>query len=153
MVGLTIDSQSFDIPGAWKHNRSLRRLRSTIVTRGDNRKVPGPPGTYANPTRRDEVIVDLELMVFGQRNSLGAPHMNVLAGLDENLLYLEEFVHDHTNGETAAWPAVLETPSGRTFETDVQILNFQIAQENAVQVVVGYDLRIPSGRWTEIVAP
>lgn len=153
MASLTIDSQSFDIEGAWKHNRSLRRLRSTIATRGQNRRVPGTAGVYANPVRRDEVIVDLELMVFGRNNAAGTPYANVLAGLDENLLHLEDFVLDHTDGTTAAWPAVLETASGRTFETDVQILNWQIAQENAVQVVITYDLRIPSGRWTEIVGP
>lgn len=148
MVGLTIDGQSFDIEGAWKHNRSLRRLRSTIRTRGENRMVPGTAGVIANPVRLDQTIVDLELMVMGQNDGAGTPHVSMLQGLDLNLDYLEDWVRSHADGTTATWAATLVTTGG-TFTSDVQILNWQIAQENAVQVVVGYDLRIPSGTWTQ----
>lgn len=148
MVGLTIDGQSFDIEGAWKHNRSLRRLRSTIATRGENRRVPGTAGVIANPVRLDQVTVDLELMVMGQNDGTGTPHASMLQGVDENLDYLEDFVRSLADGTTSTYPATLVTTGG-TYTTDVQILNWQIAQENAVQVVVGYDLRVPSGTWTK----
>lgn len=151
MSGLTIDSQSFDIEGAWKHNRSLRRLRSTVATRGESIAMPYVAGRTAFPTRPDEVVVDMELMVFGIRDSAGSLHTDRLAGLDENLAYLEDFVLDHTDGTTTTWTATLETPSARTWTAEVQILNWQILQENGVQVVIGYDLRIPAGRWTEVL--
>ena len=148
-VGLTINAQLLDIAGAWQHNRSLRRLRSTIRTRGETRLIPNVVGRRSYPVMLDEVIVDLELMVFGRNNAAGTPYLDHLEGLDDNLATLETFVRGLADGATADYPATLETASGRTFTTDVQILNWQIAQENAVQVVIGYDLRIPSGVWTE----
>lgn len=146
---LTVDSQSFDIAGAWHHNRSLRRLRSSIRTRGNNRLIPNVDGQIGYPVRRDESVVDMELMVFGLKDQTGTPHADSMSGLDENLAYLEDWVHDHLDGSTAAWPAVLVTTSGRTFEADVQILNWQVMADNGPQVVIGYDLRIPAGIWTE----
>lgn len=148
-LGLRIDSQSFDIEGAWKHNTSIRRLRSTIATKGENTPKPGEDGATEHPVLKREVVVDMELMVFGRKNNLGVAYIDALSGLDENLAYLEDWVYDHTDGTAVSYLAQLESVSGRTFETNVQILNWQIAQENTVQVVVSYDLRIPSGRWTE----
>ena len=152
-LGLTFDSQSLDIDGAWKHNRSLRRLRSTVQTRGESRLIPKVAGRKAYPLLLDEVVVDLELMVFGRNNAAGTPHLDRLAGLDDNLAFLDDFVRDRANGTTATYTAALETASGRTFETEAQILNWQVADENAVQVVMSYDLRIPSGTWTETTPP
>lgn len=147
MTGLTIDGQSFDIEGAWKHTRSLRRLRSTIRTRGENQPIPGVAGTADYPVLRDEVVVDLELMVFGRNDAAGTPHASVLAGLDENLAYLDDWIADHTDGTASTYAATLETNSGATYTADVQILNWQPAQENVTQVVMSYDLRIPAGIW------
>ena len=149
-VGLTIDGQSLDIEGAWKHNRSLRRLRSTITTRGENQAVEGVPGTSDYPVIRHETVVDLELMVFGRNNAAGTPHASLLAGLDTNLAFLDDWVADHTDGSTSTYAATLETASGASFTADVQIINWQIAQENAVQVVMSYDLRVPSGIWVPV---
>lgn len=151
--GLVFDGQAFDIEGAWKHNRSLRRLRSTIRTRGESRIIEGVEGRTPYVVLKDEIVVDLELMVYGVNDGTGTPHSDVLEGLDENLAYLEDFVYDHTDQSAATWTAVLETVSGRTFEAQAQILNWQIAQENVTQVVVGYDLRIPAGVWTETTPP
>jgi hypothetical protein len=148
-LGLIVDSQSFDIEGAWKHNRSLRRLRSTIRTRGDNAVIAERPGRKAFAPIRDEVVVDMELMVFGRVDGTGTPHADVEEGLDENLAYLEDWVLDRTDGSVVTCLAQLETRSGRTFEADVQLLNWQILQENVTQVVIGYDIRIPLGMWTE----
>ena len=147
-VGLTIDSQLLDIEGAWKHNRSLRRLRSTIATKGENGPKPGQHGTTAYGVLLDEVVIDLELIVFGANNAAGTPHADVITGLDTNLAYLDDWVRDHANGTTSTWTASYEAPNGTTYTTGVQVINWQIAQENATQVVIGYDLRIPSGTWT-----
>ena len=147
-VGLTIDGQSLDIEGAWKHNRSLRRLRSTAASRGDNRIIPGTAGRTAYPVLRDEVIVDLELIVSGSNDAAGTPHASLIAGLDENLAFLDDWMRDHMDGSAATYTATLETASGTTYTTPVQILNWQVASEHAVQVVMSYDLRIPSGTWT-----
>lgn len=148
-TSLTIDSQSLDIAGAWQHNRSIRRLRSTIRSRGESRAIPSMEGRLAKPVVRDEVIVDLELMVFGTNDRLGSAHADEMSGLDENLDYLEGWVHDHIDGTTDTWTAELVTTSGFTYEAQVQILNWQILRDNGPQVVVSYDLRIPAGIWTQ----
>lgn len=147
-VGLTIDGQSLDIEGAWKHNRSLRRLRSTASSRGENRIIPGTAGTTAYPVLRDEVVVDLELIVSGSNDRLGAPYASLVAGLDSNLDYLDDWMRAHMDGSAATYTASLETANGTTYTTPVQILNWQVAAEHGTQVVMSYDLRIPSGTWT-----
>ena len=147
---LTIDGQSLDIDGAWGHNRSLRRLRSTIATRGDNQAVEGVPGTTAYGVIRHETVVDLELKVYGINDRLGAAHPDLLTGVDENLAYLDDWVADHTTGSPATYAASLLTSGGTTYTANVQILNWQVAQENAVQVVMSYDLRVPSGIWVPV---
>lgn len=153
-LGLTIDSQSLDIEGAWKHNRSLRRLRSTIRTRGESRLVPNVAGRSAYTVLADEVIVDLELMVYGTNNAAGTPYADPVEGLTDNLITLEDFVLARVDaGSAATLPATLELPGARTFTANVQILNWGIAQENGANVVIGYDLRIPAGVWTETTPP
>ena len=147
-LGLIVDGQSLDIAGAWQHNRSLRRLRNTVATRGDNQPVPGAAGTNAYPVVRHEIVVDLELMVFGINDGSGAPHSGLLAGLDENLETLADWAATHADGSTATWAATLETNSGTVYEAEVQLLNWQIAAEEVTKVVIGYDLRIPAGIWT-----
>ena len=148
MSGLTIDSQSFDIAGAWKHNRSLRRLRSTIATKGENGPKPGQAGRTPYGVLPDEVIVDLELIVFGANNAAGTPHADIVTGLDTNMAFLDDWVRDHADGTTATWTASYLAPNGTTYTTGVQVLNWRIMQDNAISVVIGYDLRIPSGTWT-----
>ncbi len=146
-VGLTIAAQALDIDGAWKHNRSLRRLRSSVRSRGDNRLIPNLAGRRAYPVQRDEVVVDLELIVFGRNNSAGTPYANTLAGLDTNLAYLDDWVAGLMDGTTSTYAASLETPDGTTYTADVQVLNWNIAQEHGTVAVVGYDLRVPAGIW------
>jgi hypothetical protein len=142
-VGLTIDGQSFDIEGAWKHNRSLRRLRSTIQKRGENQVVMDVAGRSSYDVVPDEVVVDLELTVSGSNSHLGVPFVDQVVGLDTNLAYLDDWVADHNS----TYAAALETPSGATYTADVQIINWQVAQEHAVQVVMSYDLRVTSALW------
>jgi hypothetical protein len=148
-LGLTIAGQSLDIAGAWNHNRSLRRLRDTVVTRGENRLIPKVAGRRAYAQMLDEMVVDLELQVYGTNNAAGTPYGDKLVGLDENLDYLSDWVRSLIDGTTATRAATLETKSGATYTADVQILNWTVAVENVTQVVIGYDLRIPSGVWTE----
>ena len=146
---LTIAGQSLDIEGAWQHNRSLRRLRDTIVSRGESALIPKVAGRRAYAPIRDEMVVDLELMVFGRNNAAGTPHATVLAGLDANLDTLTDWANARIDGTSATWAATLTTNSGATYTADVQILNWQVAQENVTQVVISYDLRIPSGIWAQ----
>lgn len=147
MASLTIAGQSLDIPGAWQHNRSLRRLRSTVRSRGDNRVVPSAAGTTAYAVRRTEVVVGLELMVFGGNDAAGTPHADLVAGLDANLAFLDDWAADRMDGTTATWAGSYLAPNGTTYTADVQLLNWEIAQENVTQVLIAYDLRIPSGIW------
>lgn len=148
-LGLIVDGQSLDIPGAWKHNRSLRRLRDTIASRGENRVISKVPGRRAYAPILDQTIVDLELDVFGRKDSAGIDHADTLDGLDENMDYLSDWVRAHIDGATATWPATLETKSGRTYSGNVQLRNWQVAQEEVTKVVIGYDVIIPAGTWTE----
>ena len=144
-VGLTIAGQSLDIDGAWKHNRSLRRLITTFEAKGDNGPKPGQAGATAFPILPGEMIVDLELMVYGRNDGTGTPHASMLAGLDENLAYLCAWARGLADGTTDTYAASLEVNGGQTFTADVQVLNWRIAAENVTQVVISYDLRIPSG--------
>ncbi len=145
---LTIDSQSFDVPGAWEHNTSIARLLVNARGRGESITMPYVPGRVAYPVRRDEIIVDLELEVYGDVDHAGAPHADEYVGLADNLLFLQDFANDRMEG-TATYPAVL-TVGTRTFEADVQILNMLLMQHRITAAYVSYDLRIPAGRWTEV---
>lgn len=147
---LTIDSQSFDIPGAWEHDLSIGRLLASSRSRGDSIAMPYVQGTTAFPLRRDEVIVDLTLQVFGDVDSTGTPHADEYIGLADNLLFLQDFVADRMDGATATYPATLDVHGARTFTADVQILNFQLVRHALTVAYVSYDLRIPAGRWTEV---
>lgn len=148
-VGLTIDGQSFDIDGAWEHDKSIGRLLGALRSRGHSRLVPGSAGVLANPIRPTEVIVDLVLEVYGEKNNLGAAHADVFAGVTDNLIFLRDFVKARMDGTTKTVPAVFEAPGGRRFTTGVQILNWDIARHESTVAFVTYDLRIPSGVWTE----
>ena len=148
-LGLVVAGQSLDIEGAWKHNRSLRRLRDTIVTRGESALIPKVPGRRGYAPMRDEMVVDLELMVMGTNNAAGTPYVDRLDGLDTNLDTLTDWVNGLTDGSTATWPATLTTKNDSTYTADVQVLNWMVAEENVTQVVISYDLRIPSGVWTQ----
>lgn len=148
-VGLTIDSQSLDIVGAWEHDLSLGRLLGAVQTRGENRLIPNLVGRRAYLMRPDEVVVDMQLEVYGDKDSAGAAHANVYAGLSANLVYLREFVLGTYAAATQT--AVLEVPGGDQFTTEVQILNWQIANHGVTVARIIYDLRIPSGTWTEVV--
>lgn len=148
-VGLTIDSQSLDIPGAWEHDLSLGRLRSVIKSRGSSRLLPNLPGRRPYPILPDEVVVDLVLEVYGDKDSTGASHVSIYAGLEDNLTYLTDFVLDGWDGATTTRPAVLEMPGGRTFSADVQILNWQVLRHEPTIAYVSYDLHVPAGVWTE----
>lgn len=145
--GLTIESQSLDIDGAWRHNRSLRRVLSTIETRGDSRIVPTVDGRTPYLLRRDEAVIDLELMVFGLNDQASTPYADVIEGLHANLAYLTDFVVTGLANVTLG--AVLELTDGTTYESEVQILNWHIMKDDGTKAVVSYDLRVPSGVWTE----
>lgn len=149
-VGLTVDGQSLDIDGAWEHDLSLGRLLGSVRTRGSNRRVPGAQGVIARPLRKDEVVVDLQLEVYGSKDETGAAHADYFAGLSDNLIYLREWVEGLADGSTETYTALLEVPGGRQFTTDAQIINWQVARHDVTIAYVSYDLRIPSGTWTEV---
>lgn len=146
---LTIDSQSFDVPGAWEHTTSIARLIATARGRGDNQPMPYLTGRPAHRLWLDEIVVDLELEVFGDVDSTGTPHADEYIGLEDNLLFLMDFVADRMSSTDATVPATLETHGGRMFTADVQILNLQLVRHAITVAYVSYDLRIPAGRWTE----
>jgi len=149
-VGLTIASQSLDITGAWEHNMSLTRLIGTAQSRGSNRLIPNNAGRTAYAILRDEVIVDLELEIYGVKNSAGAAHANEFDGLTANMAYLYDFVLDGmASGAAATRAATLELPNSRTFTADVQILNWRVVRQDVLVAYVSYDLRIPGGIWTD----
>lgn len=150
-VGLTIDGQSFDIDGAWEHDKSLGRLLGSLRSRGSSRLVPGSAGTLPNPIRPTEVIVDMALQVLGTKNAVGTPYADEFAGVTDNLIFLRDFVADRMDGTIKTVPAVFEAPGGRQFTTGVQILNWDIARHEGLIAFVTYDLRIPSGVWTELL--
>ena len=145
--GLAVESQSLDIAGAWQHNRSIRRLMSNVKVRGENRIKPGVGGRTARTLMRDETITDLELMVFGINDSTGSAHSDVIAGLHENLWYLNDWALDTIASTTLT--TVLTLTDSRTFETEAQILNWQVAKDDGTVATISYDLRIPSGWWWE----
>ena len=147
---LTIDGQSFDLPGAWEHDLSLGRLLATARSRGETSTMPYVQGTTPFPLRRDEVIVDLTMQVFGDKDSTGTPHANEYLGLADNLLFLTDFVADRMDGTTDTYTATLDVHGARTFTAEVQILNFQLVRHALTVAYVAYDLRIPAGRWTEV---
>ena len=148
-VGLTIDGQSFDVPGAWEHDLSLARLVVDVATRGANRLVPGTAGVIPRPIRTTELLVDLQLEVFGDKNQAGVAHANEFDGLMDNLIFLRGFVTARADGVETTQAAVLDTGS-RSFTTDVQIINWRLARHALTVAFISYDLRIPSGVWTEI---
>lgn len=149
-IGLTIDGQSFDIEGAWEHDTSLGLLLGAVQSRGSNRLVPGSAGVIANPIRPTEVVVDMRLQVYGDRDETGAAHADEYAGLTDNLVYLRDFVTARMDGVDTTQTAVFEAPGGRQFTTGVQILNWQVVRHAITVAYVSYDLRIPSGVWTEV---
>lgn len=145
---LTIDSQSLDVPGAWEHDTSIGRLLATAKSRGESIPMPYAQGRTAFPLRRDEIIVDLTMQVYGDKNNAGVAHANEYIGLADNLLFLTDFVNDRMNGTTATYPATLSVHGVRTYTASVQIINFQIVRHALTVAYVSYDLRIPSGLWT-----
>ena len=148
-VGLTIDSQSFDIPGFAEHDDSLGRLWGAVNARGGNRLVPQVAGRRAYPMLPDEVTVDMQLEVYGVKDNAGVAHADEFVGLSDNLLWLRDFVTSRLDGTTAAVPASLEVVGGRVFEADVQIINWQVVRYAPTVAYVSYDLRVPGGVWTE----
>lgn len=145
---LIIDAQPFDLEGFCEHNASIGRLLVTASSRGGNRRLPNLAGRRPYPIQVDEVVVDLELEVFGDVDHAGVAYADPFVGLSDNLLFLQDFVLDRM-GAAATVPAVLNVDGGRTFEADVQILNLQLARHAITMAYVSYDLRIPAGRWTE----
>lgn len=146
---LTIDAQSFDVPGAFEHTTSIARLLTTVRSRGDNQPMPYLTGRPAQRLWMDEVVVSLDLEVFGDVDNAGTPHADEYIGLEDNLLFLLDFVADRASDVDATVPATLETHGGRTFTADVQILNLQLVRHAITVAYVSYDLRIPAGRWAE----
>lgn len=147
-VGLTLGGQSFDLAGFAEHDDSLGRLWGAATARGSTRLIPHVDGRRAYPMRPDEVTVDLQLEVYGEKDNTGAAHVDEFTGLSANLLWLRDFVVATWDGTNATVAASLETVGGSAYTADVQILNWQVVRYAPTVAYVAYDLRIPGGVWT-----
>lgn len=147
-LALTLDSILLDRVGdwSWHHNRSLLRLLADVATRGENTLIDGVAGEDPNVVRTAQVVYDLELLVFGAIDHDGDPHPNQTEGLAANLIYLREQIGRPPSSATVS--ASLAVPGGGTYTTSAQVLNWQLARDDGVALVIAYDLRVPSGVWT-----
>lgn len=83
---LTVNSIELDGP-AW-HVTNLETEISKRQTYGDTLRIPGAPGRRATIHRRDQVVMQLQLIVRGVVDRNGTPQANAAHGFKANCDYL-----------------------------------------------------------------
>lgn len=115
---LTISTESLATP-AWDIP-DLTSLWFSAGRRGDSIVMPGADGRRSNPSRLDEIEVDLLFLVNGEVDRLGTPYSDAWEGLETNLEYLWTNVFVPIDNGRGTRPAVLTLPSAATRNADVR---------------------------------
>jgi hypothetical protein len=144
---LTLNGINLDLDGAWRINRSLVRLLGGAKKRNSNIPMPYVHGRVAYTPWRDQVVYDLELNVFGKKDSVGAAHASVEAGKLENLAYLYDMIGED---EGITMPAVLHLATGNR-SADAQVANWLPVDLGAMAVIT-FDLIVPAGAFSAVAS-
>lgn len=131
---------------AWEHT-NLYLVLNMGSGRGENVIMPGAVGRRAVRRRIDEATVTLELAIFGDRDPIGAPTADPIAGLIDNIEYLQDHLVDPPAAANSLRPAVIHHPAG-TLTANVQILGFEIGDAYSPGcVTASLDMTVIGGRF------
>jgi hypothetical protein len=147
---LTINSITLD--GPWIRFRDLVPLWYPAPNRINNRAIARAAGDRPKKYRRGSGKYSLPFDIVGavlhDGTSAGSTKDDWMAGLEENLAYLEENVVTPPASD-ATMPAELLMPSGTTRFADVQVEAIVEEDRHGDLVYMTMDLVVPSGRFVE----
>jgi len=145
---LTISTHSLATP-AWDIP-DLTPLWFSAGSRGESIVMPGADGRRSNPSRLDEIEVDLLFLVNGEVDRLGSPYSDPWVGLETNLEWLWTNVLVPIDNGRGTRPATLTLPSAATRTANVRTDPLDLIGESIddpTLVEFNLTLTITSGRF------
>lgn len=126
---------------------NLWALLDSPDVRGQDRRIPGTPGVRTKPRRADLTTVRLELLVEGETNAAGFPHIDHHRGLQLNQLYLKALVAPVPGTPATTRTATLVLDAGVTLTGTVHVDKLTFG-EGAYTCPAVLTVSIPAGALT-----
>ena len=143
---LTIGSVIIGTRASWCGN--LQVLRNS-ERRGENRTIPGVDGRNQYRRLRDEVPVQLELVIAHDYDSDGAALSDLAAGQQDNIAELETIAADDPATTTGAQTVVWHRKDGTEWSADCQIGPLRLGEEWDDTTRATLNVIVPGEGWTE----
>jgi hypothetical protein len=155
---LTIGSIDMNRP-AWavigdeRGEGGLLQLWADFDVRGEDRILPSAAGVIAYPRRITATRKDLRLLVVGDVDHTGAPTVDSLIGLQNNIEYIRSNVLEPVVSTTGTRAATLLLPSGSTRTANIHVLgvvtqSYGFAAGCGGAIWIGtLQISIPAGRF------
>lgn len=146
---VSVNGLDLTIDGAWKLVDPTPLLGEAAY-RGDDRTAPGVAGRSARPRVRDGLEVQLDMYVFGEKDSAGSAHSDLRLGLRDNIRKLRtDLLPPHT-GDSVTIVHTFDdatTASGECIVNELRIVGAHDGLKGNVAAAI-LDLVVLGGRLT-----
>lgn len=149
--GLSMNRPAFAIVGDERGEGGYVKLWADFDVRGEDRILPSATGVIAYPRRMTVTRVDFRLLVVGDVDQAGAPVVDSVVGLQNNIEYIRANIVAPVATSTGTRVAILTMPSGATRSADIHVLGVVTQSYGIVDcgsIWIGtLQISIPAGRF------